>query len=35
MGDGVALAARLIDSGQALETLNRFIAVSNLPGGEA
>ena len=26
---GVALAAELIDSGKALETLERFIAVSN------
>ncbi len=27
--DGVALAAELIDSGKAMETLNQFIAVSN------
>mgnify|MGYP002650680611 CR=1 FL=1 len=27
--DGIALAAELIDSGKALETLERFIAVSN------
>ena len=29
MKDGIALAAELIDSGKALETLERFIAVSN------
>ena len=29
MKDGIALAAKLIDSGKALETLERFIAVSN------
>ena len=27
--DGIALAAELIDSGKAMETLNQFIAVSN------
>lgn len=27
--DGVALAAKLIDSGKALETLNRLIEISN------
>ena len=27
--DGVALAANLIDSGKALETLNRLIEISN------
>lgn len=27
--DGVALAAELIDSGRAMETLEKFIAVSN------
>ena len=34
MKDGIALAAELIDSGKALETLERFIAVSNPRGGE-
>ena len=29
--DGIALAAELIDSGKALETLRRFIEVSNRP----
>ena len=29
--DGVALAGELIDSGRALEVLNRFIEVSNRP----
>lgn len=29
MKDGIALAAELIDSGKALETLERFIAVIN------
>ena len=29
MKDGIALAAELIDSGKALETLERFIAVSH------
>lgn len=31
MKDGIALAAALIDSGKALETLHRFIEVSNRP----
>ena len=31
MGDGITLAAELIDSRKALETLERLIAVSNLP----
>lgn len=31
MKDGIALAAELIDSGKALETLNKLIAVSNRP----
>lgn len=31
MKDGVALAADIIDSGKALETLNKFIEVSNRP----
>ena len=31
MRDGIALAAELIDSGRALETLRKLIAVSNLP----
>ena len=31
MKDGITLAAELIDSGKALETLNRFIQVSNRP----
>ncbi len=31
MRDGIALAAALIDSGKALETLNRLIEVSNRP----
>ena len=29
MKDGIALAAELIDSGKALEMLERFITVSN------
>ena len=29
--DGVSLAAQIIDSGKALETLNKFIEVSNRP----
>ena len=29
--DGIALAADLIDSGKALETLRRFIELSNRP----
>jgi len=31
MKDGIALAAELIDSGKALETLNKLIEVSNRP----
>ena len=31
MADGVKLAADLIDSGKALETLRRVIEVSNRP----
>ncbi|MGM9593733.1 MAG: anthranilate phosphoribosyltransferase [Candidatus Onthomonas sp.] len=31
MAEGVALAAELIDSGKALETLNRLIEISNQP----
>lgn len=31
MEDGIALAAKLIDSGRALETLNHLIEVSNRP----
>ncbi len=31
MKDGIVLAARIIDSGKALETLNRLIEISNLP----
>ncbi len=31
MKDGIALAAELIDSGKALDTLKRFIEVSNRP----
>lgn len=31
MAEGVALAARLIDSGKALDTLNRFIEASRRP----
>ena len=34
MKDGVALAAELIDSGRAAETLERLIAVSNEPDGK-
>jgi anthranilate phosphoribosyltransferase len=33
--DGVKLAADIIDSGKALETLNKFIEVSNRPEAEA
>lgn len=33
--EGVALAAKLIDSGKALETLNKLIEVSNRPEVEA
>ena len=32
--DGIALAAELIDSGKALETLNKVIEVSNRPEAE-
>ena len=31
MKAGIALAARIIDSGKALETLNKLIEVSNRP----
>ncbi|MBO5488030.1 MAG: anthranilate phosphoribosyltransferase, partial [Eubacterium sp.] len=31
MKEGIALAASLIDSGKALETLNKLIEVSNRP----
>ena len=31
MEDGIRLAAELIDSGKVLETLNKFIEVSNRP----
>ena len=31
MKDGIALAAEIIDSGKAFETLNKLIEVSNLP----
>ena len=34
MGDGIALAAALIDSGRALEALEKLIAVSDLPEEE-
>lgn len=34
MKDGIALAAELIDSGKALETLNKLIEVSNRPEAE-
>ncbi len=34
MKDGVALAAEIIDSGKALETLKKLIEVSNLPEEE-
>ena len=33
--EGVALAAKLIDSGKTLETLNQLIEVSNRPEVEA
>ena len=33
--EGVKLAAQIIDSGKALETLNKFIEVSNRPEAEA
>lgn len=35
MKDGVSLAVKLIDSGKAYETLERLIAVSNAPAGQA
>ncbi len=35
MKEGIALAAELIDSGKALETLNKLIEVSNRPEAEA
>ena len=35
MKEGIALAAQLIDSGKALETLNKLIEVSNRPEAEA
>ena len=35
MQDGIALAAKLIDTGKALETLNKLIEVSNRPEVEA
>lgn len=35
MKDGIALAARILDSGRALETLNKLIEVSNRPEVEA
>ena len=31
MKDGIVLAAEIIDSGKALETLNRLVEVSNRP----
>lgn len=31
MAEGIALAAQIIDSGRAMETLNRFVEVSNRP----
>ncbi len=31
MAEGVALAARILDSGEALKTLDRLIEISNLP----
>ena len=34
MKDGIVLAAELIDSGKALETLNKLIEVSNRPEAE-
>lgn len=33
--EGIALAADTIDSGKALETLNKLVAVSNRPEVEA
>lgn len=35
MKDGIALAAEIIDSGKAFETLNKLIEVSNHPEVEA
>ena len=35
MKEGIALASQLIDSGKALETLNKLIEVSNRPEAEA
>ena len=35
MKDGIALAAELIDSGKALETLEKLIKISNRPEVEA
>ena len=35
MKDGVTLAAELIDSGKALQTLEKVIEVSNRPEVEA
>jgi len=35
MSDGIRLAAELIDSGKAMETLNKVIEVSNRPEAEA
>ena len=35
MKDGVVLAAKLIDSGKAAQTLEKFIEVSNRPGVDA
>ena len=35
MKEGIALAAEIIDSGKALETLNKLIEVSNRPEVEA
>ena len=34
MEDGIALAAEIIDSGKALETLNKLIEISNRPEAE-
>ena len=35
MKDGIALAAEILESGKALETLNKLIEVSNRPEVEA
>ena len=35
MKDGIALAAEIIDSGKALETLHKLIEVSSRPEAEA